>query len=330
MLAQSQEWLEWAAYNIAVGVSETAVKEEILKSGLTEGEFSSFLSSLKSSPEFRAMKKLSRKYKLACDLNEALIALESEVFNFNEISRIEGLPPDEFLLKFYAANRPVILTDIASKWPAVEKWSLEFLSETYGEEPIVYQNGRSADDHRDSFVDHTVKGTLGDYIKLIQNVPAGVNPPYLIAHDRLLDRASFKPLLNDVVFDDRYLSAHDSHGRVFFWLGPALSSTPMHRDLGNVYMAQIAGRKLIRMVPSKEIQFIYNEIGYHSEADFDNLALDKFPLLRNAHIMEFTLHPGEFLFIPVGWWHFVKSLDTTITVTGNNFRFLNNLRPIFE
>ncbi len=104
----------------------------------------------------------------------------------------------------------------------------------------------------------------------------------------------------------------------------------MHRDLGNVYMAQIMGRKLIRMVPSKQLHLMYNEFGYHSEADFNNLSLSNFPLLKHAHVMEFIIEAGDLLFIPVGWWHCVKSLDTTATITGNNFRFPNQLRPIFD
>src|SRR4029453_127703 len=101
-------------------------------------------------------------------------------------------------------------------------------------------------------------------------------------------------------------------------------------DLGNVYLAQIKGSKLIRMVPSKQLHLMYNELGYHSEADFDNLSFDEFPLLRDAYIMEEVVRPGDLLFIPVGWWHFVKSLDTTITITGNNFRFPNKFKPIFH
>jgi len=35
-----------------------------------------------------------------------------------------------------------------------------------------------------------------------------------------------------------------------------------------------------------------------------------------------TLSPGEMIFIPLAWWHQVKSLDFSVTITYTNF-----LRP---
>jgi hypothetical protein len=37
-----------------------------------------------------------------------------------------------------------------------------------------------------------------------------------------------------------------------------------------------------------------------------------------------TLHPGEALFIPVGWWHHVRALDISINVSFLNFPFPNH------
>jgi len=165
---------------------------------------------------------------------------------------------------------------------------------------------------------------------LLEQPPTGEAPPYLIAHDRLFDRPPFDSLLGDMTFDPRYLDPDGSkQGRVFFWLGGASTMTPFHRDLGNIYLAQIAGRKLIRMVPSRQLHLVYNEVGYHSEADLDKLDFARFPLLKDASMVEAIIKPGDLLFIPLGWWHFVKSLDTTISVTGNNFAFPNTFAPIF-
>ena len=74
---------------------------------------------------------------------------------------------------------------------------------------------------------------------------------------------------------------------------------------------------------------VYNDLGYHSEVDFDRPSLDDYPLLRDAKISEVIVHPGEILFIPLGWWHHVKALDQAITITGNNFRFPNAFAAIF-
>ncbi len=318
-------WIEWASYNRAMNVDPDKIDRELRDAGFSTEDIERMNSTLASAPIFKAAQKLARNYKVACNLNDYLLKTEGLVYDFSEIRRVREPSKEAFLSNYYSTNRPVIIEGVVSKWPALDKWTIEYLNTAFGAHTIKYQMGRSPDDHRDCFIDHTVAGTLAEFISAIQAVPLHQEPPYLIAHDRILDRHEFRPLLQDLIFDDRYFDAKSIHSRVFFWLGPARSKTPLHRDLGNVYMAQIRGRKRIIMIPSKQLHLVYNEHGYHSEANFSSLMLDKFPLLKKAFIMEFVLNPGELLFIPAGWWHDVEALDTAITITGNNFVFPNDL-----
>ena len=40
-------------------------------------------------------------------------------------------------------------------------------------------------------------------------------------------------------------------------------------------------------------------------------------------MLDVVLEAGEVLFLPAGWWHQVRSLDMSITVTFMNFVFPN-------
>jgi ribosomal protein L16 Arg81 hydroxylase len=40
-------------------------------------------------------------------------------------------------------------------------------------------------------------------------------------------------------------------------------------------------------------------------------------------VLEAEIGPGDLLFLPVGWWHFVGSQSASMTFTLNNF-LLNN------
>ena len=52
--------------------------------------------------------------------------------------------------------------------------------------------------------------------------------------------------------------------------------------------------------------------GEGSEVDCENPDYEKYPLFQKIPIIEVTLNPCEVIFIPVGWWHSVKSLDISI------------------
>jgi Cupin-like domain len=324
------EWIEWAVYNHVLGVPREDIEREMESNGISGDTALQALREALSSPACGAADQLARKVSHLSALNTALLELESQVVDFSKIPRVESLSSDTFHRDYYCTNRPVIVTDLVPEWPAAHKWSSDFFRVNFGAERIRFQIGRSKQDHRDSFVDHTVEAPFSEFLDSMQSPSVDSCPPYIIAHDHLLDRPAFQTLLNDIVFDSRYFDRENVARRVFFWMGPAGSATPMHRDLGNVYLAQIRGRKLIRMVPSRQLHLMYNDVGYHSEADFENLDLDAFPLLGDAFIIEETISPGELLFIPVGWWHYVKSLEETISITGNNFAFRNSLPPIFE
>ncbi len=322
-------WAEWVAHNLALGVADEAVRAELVRSGHEPAEADALIAETRAAPAFRAAARIAQDVRKWTSLSDVLLDLEREVYDFGPgIPRVADLSREDFLHRYYATNRPVIIEDVVGRWPALHKWSLGFLKERYGDERVRFQKGRGSD-HRDSFVDHSQEATLAEYIDLIEGADGETNDYYLIAHDRLLDRPAFRDLFDDVHFDERYLAATRAPGRVFFWLGPPGAMTPLHRDLGNVFFAQIKGRKRVKLIPSKQMHLVYNEVGYHSEVDVEDPSLEEFPLLAQASIMEEVIAPGELLFIPVGWWHSVVSLDVTITVTGNNFAFRNSFTEIF-
>lgn len=324
----TDEWVEWAAHNLALGVAESKVRDEMVLGGLSDAQASAVVDEILGSAIYRAAKRVGGDLRKWTVLSDALLELKAQSFAPTEVPRVANLSSEAFLRDYYALNRPVIIVDVVDTWPARAKWCLDFFREQYGDETVTYQKGRSDVDYREAFIDHGVTGPFSEYIDLIA---AGkiTNDYYLIAHDRLLDRPRFAPLLNDIGFDDRYFDGVDTHGRVFFWLGPKGSITPMHRDLGNVYLAQIMGRKSIKLIPSTQMHRVYNSVGYHSDVDFENYSQQDYPLLRDAHIAEVVINPGEMLFIPLGWWHHVKALDVSVSITGNNFRFNNVFTPIF-
>ncbi len=111
------------------------------------------------------------------------------------------------------------------------------------------------------------------------------------------------------------------------WIGPAGTVTSLHHDLTNNFIAQIVGRKRIRLAPAAEVGKIYNVRHVFSEIpdlEAPDVDLARHPRLAELRLYDVLLEPGEILFVPLGWWHQVKSLDFSVTVTFTNFRWGND------
>jgi hypothetical protein len=57
--------------------------------------------------------------------------------------------------------------------------------------------------------------------------------------------------------------------------------------------------------------------------DIEQPNLKRFPLFAKATPTVFDLRPGETLFVPSGWWHTVKLLSPSITISVNAANRLN-------
>lgn len=172
------------------------------------------------------------------------------------------------------------------------------------------------------------------------------------------------------------------------WLGPEGTVSPAHTDPHHNILAQVVGRKYVRLFAPEQGSCLYpmsgGKGGISSHADHDadeqrckspdgepsstrlktdadddgevvdmsntsqvdvGLEVDwllagsgsaddrkseqsrkqqkqrraeqaaRFPLLGQAQYAETVLHPGECLFIPRGWWHYITSLDTSCSVS---------------
>jgi hypothetical protein len=81
------------------------------------------------------------------------------------------------------------------------------------------------------------------------------------------------------------------------------------------------------VLPAAEVGKLYNHLHVFSEiSDLEDpsLTLDRFPLLEHARFTEVTLMPGEMIFMPLAWWHQVRSIDFSVTITYTNFRWPND------
>ena len=236
------------------------------------------------------------------------------------VPRINACRPDEFFERYYYSNRPVILQGLMKGWTALRRWTPEFFARKFRNSTVEIVAGRDADPYYESnFLSHRTTLRMKDYVSMV-NRAGETNDFYLSARNLLLQRPSFRSLLNDLRCPAGFLDPSSFRKAPNFFFGPKGTVTPLHHDAQNILFGQIRGRKLFKLIPPFDLDKVYVERACFSSADFGKLDHARFPLARQASLLECILDPGEFLFLPVGWWHWVRALDISISVSFCNFR----------
>jgi hypothetical protein len=241
---------------------------------------------------------------------------------------VPALDRATFLREHYATGRPVVMTGAFDDWPARTRWTLEYLRARCGDVTVEAQSGREGN-ARFEIESSAFRRTMRfdqclDTIERIDASGSRTNDLYITAGNGTVNEAALAALWPDTRPTlPEYL---DPAGRVpngFFWLGPRGTVTPLHHDLTNNFMAQVLGRKRVWLVAPEETPVLANHVHCYSEVDLRAIDYDRFPALRDVRVLEVILEPGQLLFLPVGWWHQVEGLDTTITMTYVNFLWPN-------
>jgi Cupin-like domain len=244
--------------------------------------------------------------------------------NATVIDRRSGVSSDEFRDRYYAGNRPVVLRDLISQWRAIQTWTPAYLKQVLGDMTVEVMTGRDADPH---FVmnsaRHRTSMRFADYIDKV-NSGRVTNDYNLVANNGFFQRFATQGLLADISPPLPYLRPAPDGEQCFLWFGPAGTLTPLHHDTSNIIFAQIAGRKRFRLIPPSDWQYVYNGSGAFSDVDVESPDPVRHPRFRDATVIDLTLEPGEVLFLPVGWWHHVRSLSVSLSVSFTNFRYPNH------
>ncbi len=243
------------------------------------------------------------------------------------IHRVTGLGGEQFLELYYAQNRPVILAGEMTGWPALARWTPTYLKAAVGARLVEFQGERTRDQRFEMYKDnHRREAPFNVFIDRILQPGAG-NDAYLTAYNSERNAEALSVLHGDLGFLDKFLDRNVAAPHGMMWIGPAGTVTSLHHDLTNNFIAQIVGRKRVKLLPAAEVGKLYNHQHVFSEIpdlEAGGIDLARYPRLSELRVYDVTLEPGDILFMPLGWWHQVKSLDFSVTITSTNFRWRND------
>lgn len=99
------------------------------------------------------------------------------------------------------------------------------------------------------------------------------------------------------------------------WVGPPRSQTPLHKDSTDNFIFQIIGQKEWLLFPVCDVGRLGLKRIYDDEAiDFAVSDLTYEELIETAPPLVLTTKPGDMLYLPAGWSHFVMNLDVSIAI----------------
>lgn len=239
------------------------------------------------------------------------------------VERRRNLSAMEFRRDYFKTGKPVVLEGIAAEWPAVKKWSFEYLLERCGQEDVDVLDGHGwkvqTADRRDA-VDASERAMkMADLLTAARN-GSGWYGSFL----ELLD--TYADLRADI--DWTFVRVYGGTSMRLPWqrnilakmyVGGPMTSTSFHcAPIMNLYL-QVHGRKRWVLVAPRFTPFMYaalsKGLNWQSRVDFRDPDIQDAPLYRYVDRYETVLEPGDVLWNPPWVWHGVQNLTESIAVS---------------
>lgn len=219
-----------------------------------------------------------------------------------DIPRVRNITKDDFIENYFKPQKPVVLEQAIADWPAFTKWNLDYMKEVAGDIIVPLYDNRPVQ-HKDGFNEPHAKMKMADYVDLLKKEPT----KYRIFLWNILKEVP--ALQKDYTFPDFGLRLLKGLPMLFF--GGRDSYTFMHYDidLANIFHFHFDGEKEVVLFPQSETKKLYkvpHSLITHESIDFSNPDYQKWPALRHANGFKTTLKHGEVLYMPEGFWHYMK------------------------
>lgn len=219
-----------------------------------------------------------------------------------EIERVKTISKEDFYNHYVKKQKPVVIENLTSDWPAYTKWNLEYMKEVAGDKTVPLYDDRPVS-HKDGFNEAHAQMKMADYIDLLNTKPTN----YRIFLYNLMKEVP--TLKNDFRWPDIGLKLVKQLPMLFF--GGENSKVFMHYDIdySNILHFHFHGEKRCVLFAPDQTPYLYkvpHALISREDIDFDNPDFEKWPALKKAKGLVADLKHGEMLYMPEGYWHYMK------------------------
>lgn len=224
---------------------------------------------------------------------------------------IPGTNNDSNLQDYRHKNKPVLFRSLAAKWPAVQKWNLAFFIRQFGQQEVRIEDIRGNQYNPLTTTSETI--SLADYLEQVRQG----SRKYLKFSDLVQKHPELQEEL-DTSWIRSFVKPGSFGSTFYLFIGGQGSVTSLHNELPcNIY-TQIHGHKTWVLYPPEDRIYLDPRTErrpyFYSSADPFAEWQEEFPLKNLARKIEVTLGPGDSLYIPPFWWHFIRNESDSIGV----------------
>ncbi|KAG8370901.1 hypothetical protein BUALT_Bualt13G0031600 [Buddleja alternifolia] len=230
------------------------------------------------------------------------------------VGKKSSLSLEGFLQDHLISGFPVIISNSMTHWPAKDRWNdMNYLKKVAGFRTVPVEVGKNylCSEWKQELI------TFSEFLERIQsNDCSNADMSYLAQH-QLFEQ--IQELKQDIVIPDYCFVGGGEMRSINAWFGPPGTVTPLHHDPHHNILAQVVGRKYIRLYPASISEELYPHsetmLSNSSQVDLDNIDDKEFPKVLDLEFVDCILEEGEMLYIPPKWWHYVRSLTTSFSVS---------------
>lgn len=245
-----------------------------------------------------------------------------------EIERVKTISKEDFYNKYVKKQKPVVIEQLTVDWPAYEKWHLNYIKEVAGEKIVPLYDDRPVS-HEDGFNEAHAKMKMSDYIDLLQSKSTN----YRIFLYNLMKEVP--SLARDFKWPDIGLRLVKQLPMLFF--GGENSKVFMHFDIdySNILHFHFHGEKRCMLFTPNATPYMY-KVPYsliaREDIDFDDPDFEQWPALEHVKGLVCNLKHGEMLYMPEGYWHYMKYVTPGFSMSLRAFprKPLNLLKAIYN